>query len=355
MSYPNTIVQILGSGIGSGYILHPYHIYEFYNHISGIETVIGFNPLNGFASLTARISGVEAGGFAYTNIIPSLSGQYNLGALGSSWSGIFANKYFESGIRPVSFLINAGSGNSLISSKSDNIYSLKSLIADSGITINQNATDILISVNSNARSIVGPGSGLNNSIITWSGTNGTTVQGSNIIIDSSGNMTPINSGIQNIGSLSNPYNNVYANNFISLSPSFIWVTSGVGYGSISNNIRRIENINQQIGTDISVVISSASGTSFVINASGIYSMSYVNNSDAAQYIGLSVNSTQLTTNIQSINFQNQIAWGLQGATNWATIASTMYFASGSIIRPHDSPAGNQMNNNTISFKIARVS
>lgn len=60
MQYPEGTVQILGTGVETGKVLHPYHYYELYNHISGIEFTLGLNPLNGYPSLTARVSGIES-------------------------------------------------------------------------------------------------------------------------------------------------------------------------------------------------------------------------------------------------------------------------------------------------------
>lgn len=89
MNYPDSTVQILGSGVSSGNVFHPYHYYELYNHISGIEFTLGLNPLNGYASLTARISGVE-------NTAAGVVAEYPLFAITSGSYVILSGEYANS-------------------------------------------------------------------------------------------------------------------------------------------------------------------------------------------------------------------------------------------------------------------
>lgn len=182
--WPNGSITFPFSGIASGFVIHPAHIFDLYLEMSGIENYIGWNPLNGFSSITARISGVETG---YWNIsqdsvraplvilndngVSVLSGKF-AGALESGflsavdWTSFNSRvfragdtitggltvlgelsglKLSDSGIRPVGFIVNLGTVNSLISAKSDNIYNIKGILAGSGIGISSNANDIIIS------------------------------------------------------------------------------------------------------------------------------------------------------------------------------------------------------------------
>ncbi len=184
--WPNSAITYPFSGVLSGYVIHPYHVSDLYDELSGVETYIGFNPLNGFASITARISGIESG---YWNISQDsvraplvivnnggtsiLSGKF-ASALESGflsavdWTSFNSRVFragdtitggltvldnlsglrlFDSGIRPVGFIVNLGTVNSVIGSKSDNVYSIKGILAGSGnVGITNNANDIIISV-----------------------------------------------------------------------------------------------------------------------------------------------------------------------------------------------------------------
>lgn len=73
MIYPYGFVEILGSGIASGYILHPYHYMELFNGLSGVERILGLNVAGTYPTVDDRISNVEN----LINAIPPIpSGSY---------------------------------------------------------------------------------------------------------------------------------------------------------------------------------------------------------------------------------------------------------------------------------------
>ncbi len=181
--YPNSTIPYPFSGIRSGFVIHPYHVSFLYDELSGIEQVLGLNPLNGWPSITERISGIESG---YWNIsqdsvlsplfivnnggVSILSGQIATSLQNGFLSAVDRTsfdsrvfragdtitggltvlgflsglKLFDSGSRPVGFIINGGAGETLVGTKSDNVYSLKGLVAGAGIQISSNATDITL-------------------------------------------------------------------------------------------------------------------------------------------------------------------------------------------------------------------
>jgi len=59
--YPDSFVRIPFSGIEPGFKLYSYHVGDIYAEVSGIERTIGLNPLNGYDTVSARISGIESG------------------------------------------------------------------------------------------------------------------------------------------------------------------------------------------------------------------------------------------------------------------------------------------------------
>jgi len=95
--YPNGFIQIPFSGIEQNFTIWPWHVGDAYYEISGIERIIGLNPLNGYSSLTARISGIESGylnlsgGIITGGIIPATSGTIDLGTSNLPFSGVYTD------------------------------------------------------------------------------------------------------------------------------------------------------------------------------------------------------------------------------------------------------------------------
>ena len=139
-------------------------------------------------------------------------------------------------------------------------------------------------------------------------------------------------------------------------PSMVTVTaSATSYGSTNTLIRRYTNNTNGVlgciiqGTDITFADSATLGSSFTINASGVYAVSRTESGGTTQYIGLSLNTTQPTTSINSLtNAAEGLAIGYAGSVG--IVCTTKYFPAGSVIRAHDtgqtgattSPIGSQM-------------
>lgn len=116
--------------------------------------------------------------------------------------------------------------------------------------------------------------------------------------------------------------------------SEVWLTNATGYGSTNTRIRYFATTVINTGSDITYTASSINGDSFTINTDGIYSVYYGEyNSDAR--CGLSVNSNQLTTNIQSITNAHRLGFIL-GATNGQTpLCVVRPFQAGDVVRVHN--------------------
>lgn len=240
-----------GSGIASGYIVQPYHITGPYYEISGIEQIIGLNPLNGFASLTARISGLENGadgiitgvvvplgiingilsgkfanasdsGFlssidwnTFNNKQPTLVFNAPLSVLNNIVSGSFASAAQSGFLLSSDWLIfsnksniSLNSGNLTSSTPGITIVGGTNAVIGAGTTINiqqadANHSGILASGDwttfNNKQSSLGiPNPTTNSGIVVWSGLVGAGFINTNWIIDGVG-MTQPNSGIIKLG------------------------------------------------------------------------------------------------------------------------------------------------------------
>jgi hypothetical protein len=143
-------------------------------------------------------------------------------------------------------------------------------------------------------------------------------------------------------------------NIVDALPSIVSLNTANGYGSTNTVIRRFTNTVINQGIDISYTDSATLGASFLINTSGIYSISYTESLSVSNTFGLSDDSTQLTTSIQSITSANILNYAqTPGANISSNLAWTGYLASGSVVRPHGSgqASGSQLQ----VFIITRIS
>jgi hypothetical protein len=122
---------------------------------------------------------------------------------------------------------------------------------------------------------------------------------------------------------------------LSATQSMVRLNTMNGGGSTNTAIRRFSNVVTNQGSDITYADSATLGASFTINTSGVYAISYNDSFNASAYIGLSLNSTQLTTSIDSITVSDKLCYSETSAANAnSSIAWTGYLVSGSVVRPH---------------------
>lgn len=135
----------------------------------------------------------------------------------------------------------------------------------------------------------------------------------------------------------------------------IVVHTGNGFGSTNTAIRRFTTTLTSVGTAITYADSATLGGSFTINETGLYSIYHSDESSVAVTIGVSNNSTQLSTNILSINVADRVAIGnLVADTNLpSSISRTLKLTSGDVIRAHGSTAANSTSNR-VSFAIRKI-
>ena len=129
-----------------------------------------------------------------------------------------------------------------------------------------------------------------------------------------------------------------------------------GYGSTNTAIRRFTTTVQNTGADITYADSATLGATFTINTDGVYAVSYTDNFNGGASMGLSLNSTQLTTAISSdlMAAADILAMAVTGAVNHlGSVSAQLYLSAGDIIRAHTAGSVTGLNNSV--FSIARVS
>ena len=138
--------------------------------------------------------------------------------------------------------------------------------------------------------------------------------------------------------------------------SYVRVNTANGYGSTNTVIRRFTNVVNNVGTDITYADSATLGATFTINTAGVYSVHSSDVFNTVGAIGISINSTQLTTNIADIAVANVLAAATSPADGRAgTSSATFYAAAASVVRAHTQGlVSSTSSQSTCQFTIARV-
>lgn len=120
------------------------------------------------------------------------------------------------------------------------------------------------------------------------------------------------------------------------------LSTGNGHGSTNTTIRRFATIVEDRSAGYFTYADSATaGASFTINLGGLYSISYSDGASAASSrVGISRNSTQLTTSVESITNADRLQAILVASGLIGNVAVSANLLPGDIIRPHTSGAPN---------------
>jgi hypothetical protein len=117
--------------------------------------------------------------------------------------------------------------------------------------------------------------------------------------------------------------------------SYIRLNTANGYGSTNTKIRRFTNIVSNVGSDITYADSATLGGSFTINTDGVYSVAFGDIFVGLELMGLSINSTELTTDINSITATNILSVTTAPGANQPSVAvATFYASDGDVVRAH---------------------
>ena len=137
--------------------------------------------------------------------------------------------------------------------------------------------------------------------------------------------------------------------------SYVRLNTANGYGSTNTKIRRFTTTVNSAGTDITYADSATLGATFTINANGVYSVSYSDQFVGAANLGVSINSTQLSTSIQSISVANVLSAVTAASGTFGAVASaTFYAAVSDVVRAHTDGSATGALTAFGQFTIARV-
>lgn len=121
-----------------------------------------------------------------------------------------------------------------------------------------------------------------------------------------------------------------------VSPSQIMVSGGNGQGSTNTMIRRFTGTVSSTGSDITYADSATLGGTFTINRAGLYAITYADTISASgpADMGISINSNQLTTKINSITDANVVVAAKFPNATGLCVAATIRCAAGDVLRAH---------------------
>lgn len=131
--------------------------------------------------------------------------------------------------------------------------------------------------------------------------------------------------------------------------------TAAGFGGTDTKIPYFTNVRvNALNGGLTVVNNSTNGLKITVNEAGDYAVSYYAYLSAPNYIGLSLNSAALTTNVQSITAATRLALATSAGADYAVLVSwTGRLAVNDIIRPHT--AGQGTNDSALhGFSICRI-
>lgn len=142
-----------------------------------------------------------------------------------------------------------------------------------------------------------------------------------------------------------------------LNTSEVFLTGGNGFGSTSTVIRRFTTTLVNRGSAITYADSATLGGTFTINEPGVYSMKYSDgNTLAIDRLGISLNSTELTTGINAISNSTRLAQDRTSAANdFENVFVSRRLRAGDVIRAHTLGSNNMTADDIVTFSIIKVS
>jgi hypothetical protein len=133
-------------------------------------------------------------------------------------------------------------------------------------------------------------------------------------------------------------------------PSMVRLSGYTGSGSTNTCIPRFTTTETNQGLDIAYTDSATLGNLFTINANGVYAITFSGGGNVN--LGISNNSTQLSTSINTISVANRLSSSGGGAGIAENASWVGYLPAGSLVRAHSD--GSSLAAITPTFTIVRV-
>jgi hypothetical protein len=141
---------------------------------------------------------------------------------------------------------------------------------------------------------------------------------------------------------------------VNTSPSDIRLDSSNGYGSTNTVISKWNTVTTNTGSDLTLTQSATDGDSITVDTSGWYNIIHIKDFGAAgRSFGISVNSTQLTTDIKSITSTHRIVASVSTSANFylSVTSGSIYLAATDVIRAHSDGGADGSNSATAMLRV----
>jgi len=159
----------------------------------------------------------------------------------------------------------------------------------------------------------------------------------------------------NQGNVPNTATAFWESLYASVGSHMITARQGNGYGSTNTKRRKYSVIEANIGTAATYVNDAALGFQITIVEPGLYEFIRRDHRAAGSaYFGISKNSAQLTTNIDSIT-QTDVVCAAGSGTEGNEVTRTILCAQGDVIGPHDMGSMDSTSGFTSMFSCRKVS
>ena len=129
-----------------------------------------------------------------------------------------------------------------------------------------------------------------------------------------------------------------------------------GFGSTNTVIRRWTTTITNTGSDITYADSATLGGTFTINTTGLYAIHYSDEFNAAViFMGISVNSSQLTTAVHTVTTADVIAINnCESASHPSGVSIVVKLTAGDVVRAHATVQPSGSSTALTRFAITRV-
>jgi hypothetical protein len=132
------------------------------------------------------------------------------------------------------------------------------------------------------------------------------------------------------------------------------VGKGTGYGSVGIYARTFGTVIVKSGTAIKYVPDAVNGDSFVINASGLYAVSYTDGDTSSDDIGISLNLPPTASFTTGEGTAHELC-EFEVADTGGSCSATVNLAKGSVLRAHSTFGGPPPNDQIVTrFIVVKI-
>lgn len=141
---------------------------------------------------------------------------------------------------------------------------------------------------------------------------------------------------------------------VSIHAQEVSVAKGIGYGTTGIYARTFGEVIVKSGAAISYVADPVNGDSFVINASGVYAISYTDGNASTDDIGISLNLPSTTSFSTGWGTAEELC-EFEISNSGGSCSATVQLSKGDVLRAHSTSGGPAPNTQAVArFIVTKV-